>query len=125
MSGDSVADDELLWRRCTSFDMKPDGVAKSSLWRTKELSVHRVKLLTGTRSEALSATAAASGCVAMFEITAGELRALGATVNPDPQENSPEHALVLGMTSSSKAQRARDLARKVWPADAGPGDAAA
>ena len=115
MIDDPIGDAELLWRRCVALDLKEDGSAKSSLWRTEEVSVHRAGLLPGDRETALTAIAATDGCVAVFEVTAGALRTLGFVVEPLTEGHSPDHAIIKGIANQKKAQKVRDLANKVWP----------
>jgi hypothetical protein len=106
-----VADDEVLWRRAMPFDLKPDGTANSNLWRSKEVSVHRASMTS------LPTVTAASGCAAVFAITAKELRDLGLTVMSKIEEgDTDDHAVVIGVTNSGKAQKIRDKAKKVWSA---------
>ncbi len=109
-----VDDDELLWRRCVAFDLKEDGTPKSSLWRTDAVSVHRVRLLRGSRESALAEIAAMAGCVGVFEVTAGALRAIGLVVEEDTVGHTPDHAVIKGVVNQKKAQKVRDLAHPVW-----------
>lgn len=110
--GDPLAPEETLWRRCSAHDIKEDGSAKSTLWRSKDgVSVHRSHLTT------IEAVTSENGCLCVFEIHVAELLELGLTVIEDTEGHAADHALVLGLSNSNKAGKVRDRARKIWPTD--------
>ena len=102
-SADQVADDERLLRRIHPTFVKPDGTISSQAFTDPETSVDREALLPSPNP----ALARWPG-YGLAALVTGEVRQLGLEVRPDPLEQNPAHALIVGKKTKAIA---RQLAR--------------
>jgi hypothetical protein len=110
-------DDELLRR--LHFDAVKGEVVTSAAFKTRnqydeEISVHIAKLLDDPRQILISRPQFGVGA-----ITVADARRLGFEVRPDPLNDDPAHALLIGANSRQVARQLAALTRILIPPTSG------
>jgi hypothetical protein len=102
---ESIADDDLLYRRLVPGYVKPDGSVSSKAFMTRnhpddEISVHLARMITP--AEALRV--ANRPTFGVGALVARDPRALGFNVTHAPTDVDPSHSLIAGSNTMLKCR---------------------